>query len=66
MLQEVNPAGAPAAGSDGSWTQAQSADVSGVTSSDPATNDGLMVNDPWRTQAQQLPTPARHPAVFAP
>eukprot|EP00959_Pyramimonas_sp_CCMP1952_P154439 3231089-Pyramimonas_sp.AAC.1 len=65
MLQEVYPAGAPAEGCDGSWIQAQCADVSGITSS-VSPNDGLFANDPWRNQAQQLPVPAGQPAVFAP
>eukprot|EP00959_Pyramimonas_sp_CCMP1952_P029915 627622-Pyramimonas_sp.AAC.1 len=65
MLQEVNPAGAPADGSDGSWIQAQSTYVSGIASSGATSNDGLFSKDPWRNQAQQLPMPAGRPAAFA-
>eukprot|EP00959_Pyramimonas_sp_CCMP1952_P101506 2123484-Pyramimonas_sp.AAC.1 len=39
-MQEVLPAGAPAGGSDGSWIQAQSADLSGMTSCGVTLNDG--------------------------
>eukprot|EP00959_Pyramimonas_sp_CCMP1952_P327834 6863397-Pyramimonas_sp.AAC.1 len=62
----MHQAGAPAGGSDGSWIQAQSADVTGMTSSgiDPA--DMLCADDPLRAQVQQLPVPAGQPASFAP
>eukprot|EP00959_Pyramimonas_sp_CCMP1952_P440337 9218998-Pyramimonas_sp.AAC.1 len=59
-------AGAPAGGPDGSWIQAQSVDVSGMTSSGITPNDILCADDPWRAQAQQLPVPAGQPASFAP
>eukprot|EP00959_Pyramimonas_sp_CCMP1952_P222135 4643919-Pyramimonas_sp.AAC.1 len=64
MLPEVNPAGAPADVSDGSWIwmQAQSAEVSGATSSGARPNDGLFADDPRRNRAQQLPVPAGQPA----
>eukprot|EP00959_Pyramimonas_sp_CCMP1952_P157253 3288471-Pyramimonas_sp.AAC.1 len=66
MLQEGYIAGAPAGGSDGSWIQAQSADVSGMTSNGIAPNDGLCANGPWCAQTQQLPAPAGQPASLAP
>eukprot|EP00959_Pyramimonas_sp_CCMP1952_P331927 6950427-Pyramimonas_sp.AAC.2 len=66
MLQEVNPAGAPADGSDGSGVQGLSADVSGISSSGVAPSDGLLANDLWHNQARQLPVPAGQPAAFAP
>eukprot|EP00959_Pyramimonas_sp_CCMP1952_P058540 1222461-Pyramimonas_sp.AAC.1 len=59
-------AGAPAGGSDGSWIQAQNADVTGITASDIMPSDTLRVNDPWRAHAQQLPVLAGPPASFAP
>eukprot|EP00959_Pyramimonas_sp_CCMP1952_P396932 8316788-Pyramimonas_sp.AAC.1 len=65
-MQEAHQARAPAGGSDGSWIQAHSADLSGMTSSGAAPNDGFYASDPWRNQAQQLPAPARQPAAFAP
>eukprot|EP00959_Pyramimonas_sp_CCMP1952_P038778 811941-Pyramimonas_sp.AAC.1 len=65
MVQEGCQAGAPAGGSDGSWSQTQSADLSGVTSNGIAPNDGLHANDPWRAQAQPLLVPAGQPASFA-
>eukprot|EP00959_Pyramimonas_sp_CCMP1952_P169820 3548032-Pyramimonas_sp.AAC.1 len=49
-------------GSDGSWTQAQSADLSGTTPNGITPNDGLYANDPRRAQAQQMPVPAGQPA----
>eukprot|EP00959_Pyramimonas_sp_CCMP1952_P351401 7362644-Pyramimonas_sp.AAC.1 len=66
IMQVEYQAGAPAGGSDGSWIQAESADVSGMTSNGIAPADGLFANDPWRAQTQQLPAPARQPASFAP
>eukprot|EP00959_Pyramimonas_sp_CCMP1952_P350195 7337000-Pyramimonas_sp.AAC.1 len=65
-MQEACQAGAPAGGSDGSWIQAQSADLSGKTSNGITAIDGLHANDPWRAQAQPLPAPAGQPASFAP
>eukprot|EP00959_Pyramimonas_sp_CCMP1952_P409918 8590927-Pyramimonas_sp.AAC.1 len=44
MIQDAYHAGAPAGGSDGSWVQAQSADVTGITSSGIAPSDTLYVN----------------------
>eukprot|EP00959_Pyramimonas_sp_CCMP1952_P122105 2552474-Pyramimonas_sp.AAC.1 len=58
-------AGTPAGGSDGSWVQAQSADVTGITPSGTTSTDALCANDPWRAQVQQLPVPAGQPASFA-
>eukprot|EP00959_Pyramimonas_sp_CCMP1952_P308260 6451146-Pyramimonas_sp.AAC.1 len=55
IMQEAYEAGAPAGGSDGSWIQAQSADLSGMTSNGVTPNDGLFANDPWRAQARPLP-----------
>eukprot|EP00959_Pyramimonas_sp_CCMP1952_P315560 6604546-Pyramimonas_sp.AAC.1 len=55
MMQEAYQAGAPAGGSDGSWIQAQRADLSDMTSSGVAPHDGLYASDPWRGQARQLP-----------
>eukprot|EP00959_Pyramimonas_sp_CCMP1952_P407907 8548599-Pyramimonas_sp.AAC.1 len=66
MMQEVNQAGAPAGGSDGSWIQAQSADLSSMTPGGVTPNDGLYASVPWRAQAQQLPASAGPPAAFAP
>eukprot|EP00959_Pyramimonas_sp_CCMP1952_P319918 6694340-Pyramimonas_sp.AAC.1 len=66
FMLEVNPAGVPADGSDGSWMQAQGADVSGISSSGAAPDDVLHANGPRRTQAQQPPTPAGQPAGFPP
>eukprot|EP00959_Pyramimonas_sp_CCMP1952_P416288 8721914-Pyramimonas_sp.AAC.1 len=66
MLQEENPAWAPADGSDGSWIQARSVDVCGSTSSGAAQNDGLCAHVPWRSQARELLVPAGQPAAFAP
>eukprot|EP00959_Pyramimonas_sp_CCMP1952_P406386 8517527-Pyramimonas_sp.AAC.1 len=65
MVQEGCRAGTPAGGSDGSWIQAHSADLSGMTSNGIAPNDGLYANDPWRAQAQPLPALAGQPASFA-
>eukprot|EP00959_Pyramimonas_sp_CCMP1952_P181940 3804291-Pyramimonas_sp.AAC.1 len=65
-VQEGCQAGTPAGGSDGSWIQARSADVSGMTSSGTTPNNGLCANDPWRAQTQQLPVPSGQPASFAP
>eukprot|EP00959_Pyramimonas_sp_CCMP1952_P127473 2666352-Pyramimonas_sp.AAC.1 len=62
MIQEAYLAGTPAGGSDGSWTQAESDDLSGMTPNGITPNDRLYANDPWRTQAQQLHAPARQPA----
>eukprot|EP00959_Pyramimonas_sp_CCMP1952_P387412 8118750-Pyramimonas_sp.AAC.1 len=62
MLQDVYQAGTLARGSDGSWIQAQSADVTGMTSSGITPADMLCTNDPWRAQTQQLPAPAGQPA----
>eukprot|EP00959_Pyramimonas_sp_CCMP1952_P387469 8120144-Pyramimonas_sp.AAC.1 len=66
MMQEGYQAGTLAGGSDGSWIQAQSADLSGMTSNGITLNDGLHANDPWRAQAQPLPVLAGQPASFAP
>eukprot|EP00959_Pyramimonas_sp_CCMP1952_P320983 6717532-Pyramimonas_sp.AAC.1 len=66
MLQEVSQAGAPAGGSDGSWTQSQSADATGINSSGITPADMLCASDPWRAQVQQLQVPAGQPASFAP
>eukprot|EP00959_Pyramimonas_sp_CCMP1952_P132966 2779945-Pyramimonas_sp.AAC.1 len=41
MLQDMYQAGAPAGGSDGSWIQARSADVIGMTSSGITPTDAL-------------------------
>eukprot|EP00959_Pyramimonas_sp_CCMP1952_P291342 6094381-Pyramimonas_sp.AAC.1 len=57
--------GAPAGGSDGSWIQAQSADVTGFALSGITSSDTLYVNVPWRAHVQQLPVPAGRPASFA-
>eukprot|EP00959_Pyramimonas_sp_CCMP1952_P192345 4021981-Pyramimonas_sp.AAC.1 len=65
-LQDVYQAWAPAGGSDGSWIQAQSADVTGMTSSGITPTGMLYTNDPWRAQTQQLPAPAGQPASSAP
>eukprot|EP00959_Pyramimonas_sp_CCMP1952_P262753 5494165-Pyramimonas_sp.AAC.1 len=65
-MQDMYQAGTPAGGSDGSWIQAQSADVTGMTSSGITPTDTLCANDPWRSQVQQLPVPAGQPASFAP
>eukprot|EP00959_Pyramimonas_sp_CCMP1952_P173232 3619799-Pyramimonas_sp.AAC.1 len=66
-MQEAYQAGTPAGGSDGSWIQAQSADLSGMTTSNGITpNDGLYVKDPWRAPAQQMPALAGQLAPFAP
>eukprot|EP00959_Pyramimonas_sp_CCMP1952_P385182 8072639-Pyramimonas_sp.AAC.2 len=59
-------AGAPAAGSNGSWIQAQTADVTGIASSGITPFDTSYVNDPWRAHVEQLPVPAGQPASFAP
>eukprot|EP00959_Pyramimonas_sp_CCMP1952_P044699 933838-Pyramimonas_sp.AAC.1 len=58
-------AGAPAGGFDGSWIQAQSADVTGSTPSGMTPTDTLYADDPWRAQVQQLPAPAGQPASIA-
>eukprot|EP00959_Pyramimonas_sp_CCMP1952_P391360 8201550-Pyramimonas_sp.AAC.2 len=63
---EAYLAGAPAVGSDGSWMQARSADVTGITPSGITPSDPLHVNDPWRAHVQQLPVPPGQPASFAP
>eukprot|EP00959_Pyramimonas_sp_CCMP1952_P440616 9224854-Pyramimonas_sp.AAC.1 len=62
MLQDACQAGEPAGGSDGSWIQAQNADVTGMTSSGIAPAGMLCTNDPWRAQTQQLPVSAGQPA----
>eukprot|EP00959_Pyramimonas_sp_CCMP1952_P379633 7952254-Pyramimonas_sp.AAC.1 len=62
MMQAGYRAGTSAGGSDGSWIQAQSVDVTGMTSSGITPNDMLYANDPWRAQTQQLPVPAGQPA----
>eukprot|EP00959_Pyramimonas_sp_CCMP1952_P309628 6479680-Pyramimonas_sp.AAC.1 len=62
MMQEGCQAGTPAGGSDGSWMQAQSADLSSMTSNGITPNDGLHANDPWHAQTQTLPVPAGQPA----
>eukprot|EP00959_Pyramimonas_sp_CCMP1952_P086419 1807545-Pyramimonas_sp.AAC.1 len=49
-MMDACHAGAPAGGSDGSWKQAQSGDVTGSTPT-----DTLCANDPWRAHVQQLP-----------
>eukprot|EP00959_Pyramimonas_sp_CCMP1952_P287009 6002042-Pyramimonas_sp.AAC.1 len=59
-------AGSPAGGSDGSWIQAQSAGVTGGTSSGITPTDTLCANDPLRARVQQLPVLAGQPASFAP
>eukprot|EP00959_Pyramimonas_sp_CCMP1952_P221933 4639912-Pyramimonas_sp.AAC.1 len=48
MVQNAYQAGTPAGGSDGSWIQAQNADVTGITSNGITPSDTLCVNDPWR------------------
>eukprot|EP00959_Pyramimonas_sp_CCMP1952_P322577 6750142-Pyramimonas_sp.AAC.1 len=58
-------AGAPAGGSDGSWIQAQSAGVTGITPSGITPADTLYADDPWRARVQQLPVTAGQPASFA-
>eukprot|EP00959_Pyramimonas_sp_CCMP1952_P423169 8864293-Pyramimonas_sp.AAC.1 len=65
-MQDMCRARTPAGGSDGSWMQAQSADVTGITSSGITPTDTLCANDPWRAQVQQLQAPAGQPASFAP
>eukprot|EP00959_Pyramimonas_sp_CCMP1952_P237916 4971675-Pyramimonas_sp.AAC.1 len=61
-MMNARQTGAPAGGSDGSWMQAQSADVTGITPSGLTPTDTLYANDPWRAQVQQLPVPAGQPA----
>eukprot|EP00959_Pyramimonas_sp_CCMP1952_P279844 5850831-Pyramimonas_sp.AAC.1 len=55
MVRGACRAGAPAGGSDGSWMQAQNADVPGITSSGIAPSLAPCVHDPWRAHVQQLP-----------
>eukprot|EP00959_Pyramimonas_sp_CCMP1952_P441544 9243850-Pyramimonas_sp.AAC.1 len=43
-------AGTPAGGSDGSWMQAESADVTGITPGGTTPTDTLYADDPWRAQ----------------
>eukprot|EP00959_Pyramimonas_sp_CCMP1952_P111004 2322283-Pyramimonas_sp.AAC.1 len=62
MLIEVYQAGAPAGGSDRSWVQAQSADVTGMTLGGITSTDMLCARDPRRAPTQQLPVPAGQPA----
>eukprot|EP00959_Pyramimonas_sp_CCMP1952_P199652 4176238-Pyramimonas_sp.AAC.1 len=62
MMKEGYQAETLAGGSDGSWIQAQSADVTGMTSSGITPNDMLYASDPWRAQTQHLPVPAGQPA----
>eukprot|EP00959_Pyramimonas_sp_CCMP1952_P232475 4858337-Pyramimonas_sp.AAC.1 len=66
VMQEGYRAGTPAGGSDGSWIQVRSADLSGMASNGITPNDGLYANDPWRAQAQPLPAPSGQFASFAP
>eukprot|EP00959_Pyramimonas_sp_CCMP1952_P354755 7430980-Pyramimonas_sp.AAC.1 len=58
LMMDACHAVAPAGGSDGSWIQAQSADVTGITPSGNTPSDTLYANDPWRDHVQQLPVPA--------
>eukprot|EP00959_Pyramimonas_sp_CCMP1952_P165320 3455854-Pyramimonas_sp.AAC.1 len=62
---DAHHAGAPTGGSDGSWIQAQSADVTGITPSGITPSDTSYANDPWRAHVQQLPVPVGQPASFA-
>eukprot|EP00959_Pyramimonas_sp_CCMP1952_P086523 1809829-Pyramimonas_sp.AAC.1 len=66
LMMGTGHAGTPAGGPDGTWIQAQSADVTGITPSGITRSDTLCANDPWRAHVQPLPVPAGQPASFAP
>eukprot|EP00959_Pyramimonas_sp_CCMP1952_P279640 5846718-Pyramimonas_sp.AAC.1 len=66
FMMDAYYAGTLARGYDGSWIQAPSADVTGITPHGITPSDTLCANDPWRAQIQQLPVPAGQPASFAP
>eukprot|EP00959_Pyramimonas_sp_CCMP1952_P403987 8465136-Pyramimonas_sp.AAC.1 len=55
LIVDAYHAGPPAGGSDGSWMQAQVADVAGNISSGITPSDTLCANGPWRARVQQLP-----------
>eukprot|EP00959_Pyramimonas_sp_CCMP1952_P309289 6472661-Pyramimonas_sp.AAC.1 len=66
LMMGAYHAGAPVGGSDGSWMQAQSADVTGIAPSGITPSDTLCSNDPLRAHVYQLPVPAGQHASFAP